>query len=105
FEHITAIEMEPPRRLRDTLWAPALVRTGPAFKGTELGEVLIPVIYPFSWKNQDENVWLGRATEWVGDDKGQEFPAGQKLFLVDGEEIPLLELRSLEFDSSQAAAS
>jgi type VI secretion system protein ImpE len=105
FEHITAIEMEPPRRLRDTLWAPALVRTGPAFKGTELGEVLIPVVYPFSWKNADENVWLGRATEWVADDKGQEFPAGQKLFLVDGEEIPLLELRSLEFNSTQAAAS
>lgn len=105
FEHITAIEMQPPRRLRDTLWSPALVRTGPAFKGTELGEALIPAIYPFSWKNSDESIWLGRATEWVSDDQGQEYPSGQKIFLVDGEETPLLELRSLEFNSTQAAAS
>ncbi|HTM48382.1 MAG TPA: type VI secretion system accessory protein TagJ [Bryobacteraceae bacterium] len=105
FEHIASIEMEAPRRLRDTLWAPALVRTGPSFKGTELGEVLIPVIYPFSWKNSDETVWLGRATDWVADDAGNEFPCGQKLFLVDGEEVPLLEVRSLQFRSGQAAAS
>jgi type VI secretion system protein ImpE len=105
FEHITAIEIQPPQRLRDTLWAPALVRTGPEFKETELGEVLIPVIYPFSWKNSDETVWLGRTTEFVADDEGQEYPAGQKLFIVDGEEIPLLELRSLEFNSTQAAAT
>jgi type VI secretion system protein ImpE len=105
FEHILGVEMEAPRRLRDTLWAPALVRTGPAFKEMELGEVLIPVVYPFSWKNADEAVWLGRTTEWVADDEGQEFPAGQKIFIVDGEEVPLLELRNLEFNSTQAAAS
>ena len=40
FAHIKSIEMQPPRRLRDLLWAPALVRTGPAFKDRELGEVL-----------------------------------------------------------------
>jgi type VI secretion system protein ImpE len=105
FEHIASVEMEAPRRLRDTLWAPALVRTGPSFKGTELGEVLIPVVYPFSWKNPDQPVWLGRSTEWVADDEGHEFPAGQKIFDVDGEEIPLLELRSLELSSTQVAPS
>ncbi len=42
FEHIASCEMEPPRRLRDTLWRPAMVRTGPSFQGTELGEVLDP---------------------------------------------------------------
>jgi type VI secretion system protein ImpE len=105
FEHIASVEMAAPRRLRDTLWAPALVRTGPSFKGTELGEVLIPVIYPFSWKSPDETVWLGRATDWAPDDQGQEYPSGQKLFLVDGEEVPLLEVRSLEFNSTQAAAN
>jgi type VI secretion system protein ImpE len=103
FEHIASIQMEPPRRLRDTLWAPALVRTGPSFKGTELGEVLLPVIYPFSWKNPDESVWLGRSTEWAGDDEGNEYPAGQKLLLVDGREVPFLEVRSIEFADRAAA--
>jgi type VI secretion system protein ImpE len=95
--------MQPPRRVRDTLWTPALIRTGPSFKGTELGEVLIPAIYPFSWKDPDESVWLGRVTSWAADEQGREYPSGQKMWLVDGEEVPFLEVRSLEFSNAQAA--
>lgn len=104
FEHITYIEIQPPTKLRDTLWAPALVRTGPAFKGTEMGEVLLPVIYPFSWKNSDEAVWLGRATAWAADDNGHEFPVGQKILMVDGEEVPMLEVRTVEFSTAESAS-
>jgi type VI secretion system protein ImpE len=103
FQHIASIQMEAPRHLRDTLWAPALVLTGPSFQGTDIGEVLIPAIYPFSWKSDDESVWLGRSTEWVADDQGREFPVGQKIFVVDGEEVPLLEIRSLEFAADASA--
>src|SRR5262249_40615634 len=104
FEHIASVEMEKPRRLRDTLWMPALVRTGPSFQGKELGEVLIPAIYPFSWKHSDESVWLGRVTDWMVDEQGREYPVGQKMLLLDGEEVPFLELRSLEFTAAQIAA-
>lgn len=105
FEHIATLEMEAPRRLRDTLWTPALVCTGPSFKGTDIGEVLIPAIYPFSWKNSNESVWLGRVTEWAADDEGNEYPSGQKMLLVDGEEIPFLEVRSLKFEQPAAQAT
>jgi type VI secretion system protein ImpE len=104
FEHIATVQIEPPKRLRDTLWAPAYVLTGESFKGTDLGEVIIPVIYPFSYKHPDENVWLGRSTAWGEDDSGVEYPSGQKLFIVDGEEVPLLEIRSIEFQQTEAAA-
>jgi type VI secretion system protein ImpE len=67
------------------------------------GEVLLPAIYPFSWKSDDESIWLGRQTAWVTDDAGYEFPVGQKMFLVDGEVVPLLEIRSLEFACNDAA--
>jgi type VI secretion system protein ImpE len=97
FVHIASIQMEPPRHLRDTLWAPAAVITGPSFQGADIGQVLIPSIYPFSWKSSDESVWLGRTTEWVADEGGHQYPVGQKVFLVDDEEVPLLEVRSLEF--------
>jgi len=103
FEHIASIEMGPPRVLRDTLWAPAFVMTGPSFNGTDIGQVIIPVMYPFSWKSDDESIWLGRTTAWVQDDAGHEFPVGQKMFVVDGEEVPLLEIRSLEFASHATA--
>lgn len=105
FEHIATLEMEAPRRLRDTLWTPAFVCTGPSFKGTDIGEVLIPAIYPFSWKNSNEAVWLGRVTEWAGDDEGNEYPSGQKMLLVDGEEMPFLEVRSLKFEQPAAQAT
>ncbi|MGA2038096.1 MAG: type VI secretion system accessory protein TagJ [Bryobacteraceae bacterium] len=103
FEHIASIQIAPPRVLRDTLWTPAFVLTGPSFQGTDIGQVLIPAIYPFSWKSADESVWLGRSTEWVADDEGHEFPVGQKMFVVDGEEVPLLEVRLLEFTSDATA--
>jgi type VI secretion system protein ImpE len=97
FEHIDSIEIQPPTRLRDLLWAPALVRTGPAFKEKELGEVLLPVLAPFSWKHADDNVKLGRATEWEGD-----IPYGQRVFSIDGEDMPLLEVRKIEFTPAAA---
>jgi len=95
-EHIESIELEPPKRLRDLLWAPALVRTGPAFKDKELGEVLLPVLAPSSWKSPDDNVKLGRATEWADLD-GLSVPSGQRMFSADGEDIPLLDIRKIEF--------
>lgn len=96
FEHIESIEMEAPKRLRDLLWAPALVRTGPKFKEKELGEVLLPVLAPFSWRSADDNVKLGRSTVWEETD-GASYPFGQRIFSVDGEDIPLLEIRKIEF--------
>jgi type VI secretion system protein ImpE len=100
-EHIASIEMEAPKRLRDLLWSPALVRTGPAFQGRELGEVLIPALTPLSFKNADDAVRLGRMTVWQQIEDGGVAPAGQKLFLVDDEEFAFLELRQLEFHARQ----
>ena len=100
-EHIASIEMEAPKRLRDLLWCPALVRTGPGFKETELGEVLLPVLTPLSFQSADDTVRLGRMTVWQDTEGGPQAPAGQKMFLVDDEEFPLLELRKLEFHLPQ----
>jgi len=104
-EHVASIEIQPPRRLRDLIWTPASVRTTPAFKGTELGEVMLPVLAPFSWRHPDEAVRLGRMTVWEKPE-GHEYqvPFGQKMWLVDDEEIPFLELRALEFNPASVAA-
>jgi type VI secretion system protein ImpE len=96
FEHIESIEIEPPKRLRDLLWAPALVRTGPKFKEKELGEVLLPVLAPFSGRHADDEVRLGRSTVWADVD-GVSVPFGQRMFSVDGEDVPLLDIRTIEF--------
>ncbi|HYM75935.1 MAG TPA: type VI secretion system accessory protein TagJ [Candidatus Dormibacteraeota bacterium] len=104
-EHVASIEIPPPTKLRDLIWTPAAVRTTPSFKGTELGEVLLPVLAPFSWRHPDEGVRLGRMTVWEKPE-GTEYqiPFGQKMWLVDDEEIPFLELRALEFNPASVAA-
>ena len=98
-EHIEAIEFQPPKRVRELLWRPALVRTGPSFKDKELGEVMVPVLSPFSWKNADDQVKLGRSTVWETQEGSDPLPQGQKSYLVDGEDIPILELERIEFST------
>ena len=104
-EHVASIEIPPPKKLRDLIWTPAAVRTTPAFKGTELGEVLLPVLAPFSWKHPDEAVRLGRMTVWEKPEGSEyQIPFGQKMWMVDEEEISFLELRALEFNLASVAA-
>ncbi len=94
-EHVESVKVAPPSRLRDLLWIPAMVRTSPTFSGQELGEVLIPVLAPLSWESADPMVRLGRVTDWERTEVGLEVPVGQRLLLVDGEEVPILEVREL----------
>jgi len=100
--HVASIQMEAPKRLRDLLWAPAIIRTDEAFKGTELGEVLIPALFPLSSRHADDAVKLGRLTVWTEED-GEPVPYGQKTLLVDGEQLPILELRELEINPAEPA--
>jgi type VI secretion system protein ImpE len=104
FEHLASVEMQAPKRLRDLLWAPALVHTGPSFKGAELGEVLVPVVAPLSFRHADDAVRLGRSTVWEEQADGQVVPFGQKMLLVDGEEVPILEVRRIEITAAEDSA-
>ena len=102
-EQIASLEIPKPKRLRDLLWTPAIVTTLPAFRSLELGEVLLPVLYPLSWKHADDAVRLGRSTVWEeGAEQGPTFiPFGQKLFVVNGQEIPMLELGRIQLTAQR----
>ncbi len=102
---LASLEIPAPKRLRDLLWSPAKVTPGEAYEGLELGEILMPVIAPLSWKHADNEVKLGRATVWEDLEERGQIPVGQKMLLVDGEEMPILEVRQLEIQVSEAAAS
>ena len=104
-EQIASVRMGPPAKLRDLLWAPAILRTGADFKGVELGEVLLPALAPLTWQDPNDAVRLGRVTEWRDLGDGTEAPIGQKLLLVDGEEFPMLELRELDIVPASVAVS
>jgi len=94
-EHIARVRMDPPKRLRDLLWSPVRVEPSEEMAELELGEVLLPVLAPLSWKEEEAELRLGRVSDWREVDDGEVAPVGQKLLLVDGEPFPILELREL----------
>src|SRR5947209_7056438 len=95
FKNVGSVHVEPPRFLRDTIWPTAQVTTGPELKAQDFGEVLLPVLYPASWRHPNDAVKLGRETVWE-DKTGT--PFGQKLLLLDGEHVTsYLEMRELRF--------
>ena len=101
-KYIERLEIEAPVNLRDLLWARARIQASPAFRIQDLGEVLLPVLAPLSYLSSDDAVRLGRVSVWEPDANGVDQPMGQKLLLVDGKELPLLEFRSIVFDTVQA---
>lgn len=105
FEHIAVVRAEAPKRLRDLLWVPAIVRPNESFKGLELGEALLPAIAPETWREADPAIRLGRVTEWRELQDGDQAPVGQKMLLVDDEEFPILELRELVIAPASSAST
>ena len=101
---VESVKIEPPKRLRDLLWVPVIVRAAAGAAHMDMGEVLMPVLTPGAWKHRDPLVRLGRITEVEDLDNGTAVPVGQKLFLMDGGEVPLLEIRELVISPAAEAA-
>jgi type VI secretion system protein ImpE len=99
--YLRRLEIEPPTNLRDLIWARARVEASPEFRLQELGEVLLPVLCPLSFRRSEETVQLGRESLWELDEKSIEVPYGSKLMVIDGEDVPLLKLRSIEWTASE----
>lgn len=99
FAHIASVSMQPPTRLRDLHWAPAQLRTGPSVRDLELGEVLLPAVSPTSGQLRDDELRLGRAADWDELPSGDFVPVGQKVLRVDGNLVPLLNIRELLINS------
>jgi type VI secretion system protein ImpE len=103
YRYLAKIEFSAPTRVRDLYWLPANAQTTSALGSTDLESILVPVLYPFSYLFDDDQTRLGRSTDWTELD-GEEIPCGQRVLIIGGEEVPLVSLRTLEFDQPAAAA-
>ena len=99
--YLRRLEIEPPANLRDLVWARARVETSADFRLQELGEVLLPVLCPLSFRHADEAVHLGRESAWEQDEAHGEIPFGAKMMVVDGADVPLLEIRSVVWSAPE----
>ncbi len=99
--YLRRLEIEAPANLRDLIWARARVETSSDFRLQELGEVLLPVLCPLSFRHAEEVVHLGRESAWEPDKTYGEIPYGAKMMVVDGADVPLLEIRSVTWSAPE----
>jgi type VI secretion system protein ImpE len=93
FDRVESVEFAAWTRPRDLLWrcAHMIVRDGPD------AEVYLPVLYAGSAANSNDQIRLGRATEWRGEEGTPVRGIGQRVFLFGEEDRPILELKKLTF--------
>jgi type VI secretion system protein ImpE len=89
-EQIRLLLMKPPRFPRDLLFIPAHLELG-----DEEGDVFLPSLYPGTHESSDDQVKLGRMTDWRELDGGMTLGVGLHTYLRDDDAISLLEWREL----------
>ena len=100
FDQITRLDITPPKKLRELMWVQARLQV----VGQAPGDVFIPTRYTDSYLHPDDNVKLGRLTEWEAVRDRMVLGQGQRVFLVDGEEVSLLDLGGASFAPGAAAS-
>lgn len=89
-EQVVSVTANPPQFPRDLIFFPARLDLG-----ERMGEVFLPALYPDSHAFADEQVRLGRLTEWLAAEGGPVVAVGARVFLVDDNPVGLLEWREL----------
>ena len=93
FEQVQKIELFKPKTLRDLYWIQAKIEL---INGTS-GEMFLPALYSGSWKNSNDQIRLGRMTDWR--DVGSEtyIGEGMRVFWMDGRDKAILDIETVEF--------
>ena len=94
---VESIEFHEPVRPRDLLWRRThlIVRDGPD------GEVFLPVLYPGAAGEADDQIRLGRMTDWRGGDAVPVRGVGQRTSWWARTLVPILELKTVTFEQQE----
>jgi len=94
FAQIKRLAVAAPDKLRDLLWIPANLE----LKDGSLSDAFIPVLYAGSGSHPDDQIKLGRATNWENTG-GVTRGVGQRILFIDDSERPVLQLGEIVFAS------
>jgi type VI secretion system protein ImpE len=100
-EQIRRLQVTPPKFLRNTLWAHATIEV----REGSVGDVFLPTLYVNTSTHPNDHVRLGRMTEWTTVEDQLVCGVGQRVFLMDDEEVSLLELRDVQFAETPATVT
>jgi type VI secretion system protein ImpE len=87
-EQVRVVAMNPPGFPRDLLYIPTHLELE-----SEAGEVFLPALYPGSYEHADEQVKLGRLTDWKTLDDHVTLGVGLHTYLRDDDATTLLDWR------------
>lgn len=90
-DQVEAMSTKAPRFPRDLLWVAARLEME-----TNAGDIFLPALYPNSHTHPDDQVKLGRSTDWKETPDGPVLGLGLRTFLVGEDATSLLEWRSLQ---------
>jgi type VI secretion system protein ImpE len=96
FENIREIEIPPPERPRDLVWTPIRFVLGDSSQH----RAYVPVLYGGSHEHEDDQVRLGRFTDWQETPSGPVRGRGQRMLLAGDDGCPLLAIRTGTFHPS-----
>lgn len=92
-ENVLELAFEPVEDLRDMVWRPANL----TLKNKGKLIVFLPVRYPINAETTDSQL-LSRTCEWQEPLDNFYIGHGQRIFVTDNDEIPLLNVNSIKFD-------
>ena len=97
FEQLRSLEIAKPTQLRDLIYPQARIES---LNGS-MGEVFLLALYAGSSENTNDQVRLGRLTEWqpLREDLGRGF--GMRLLMLGDEDKSILDVTTLEFDVAE----
>ncbi|MCA9148183.1 MAG: hypothetical protein KDA92_02725 [Planctomycetales bacterium] len=96
-EQVELVEFQPPQRPLDLLWREAhmIVTDGPD------GVVYVPSIYAPHRETDDDQLRLGRGTDWLGDDGQVVQGRGLRMFLIGDDDRTIMDLKTLKLQAAK----
>src|SRR5262249_51203545 len=90
-EQIASVTANPPKFPRDLHWIPSRLELRQGMQG----KVFLPALYPKSHESGDDQIRLGRLTDWVQPEVGPVTGRGLHMFMASDDTMTLLEWREL----------
>jgi type VI secretion system protein ImpE len=93
FELLTTLDLDAPKRPRDLLWRPVHVE----LQGKPSIDGFVPTLYVGSCQSPDDELRLGRATQWTDAEFGPVRGSGLRMMLIGEADKTILEIGSIQF--------
>lgn len=97
---VARLEISPPKDVRDLVWSACLL----TLSNGGMFPVFLPVRYPGAVESGDPQQMLARMTDFRALSGDHAAGIGQRMLATDRIDVPILELRSLQFNAALASA-